>query len=493
MHEVFDFVICGGGAAGCVLAARLTEQPDVRVLVLEAGPDYTTIPAELEDGWGHPPFGNHDWGLTAHADATSRRVLDVSRGKVIGGSSTTNAAFALRGHPADYDGWAAGGHAGWAWNEVLPQFVKLERDVDFGDRPYHGSDGPIPIRRYRDAERSALAVALHDALAGGGLPEVEDHNAPGAVGVGPLPVNEVGGRRMGVASTYLAAARSRPNLNIRGDSLVDRVLIDGGRAHAVRTADGETVSAGRVIVSGGAYASPAILQRSGIGAPVDLSTFGIDVVVANDAVGDGLVDHPAVSVEMVYAGDVEPCRLMQTVATLRSAGTSSEMAPDLQLFGVGPWRGDGINLWMLAVGLLRPRSRGRVRLASADPAVPPIIELGYYNPECDDLERHVEGFRYALETIKTPELDRLTDRTLNAPPSERAPELEAHLRDNAWSYFHPVGSCAMGAVVDASGRVLGVEGLSVIDASVMPDIPSANTHLPTLMIAEHLAPLLLNA
>src|SRR5437763_15104529 len=208
MNEAFDFVIVGGGAAGCVLAARLSENPDVRVLLLEAGPDYAKIPAELDDGLGHPPTATHNWAFTSDPDPTSGRTLDLPRGRVIGGSSTTNGAFALRGHPADYDGWAAD-NAGWSWDDVLPSFCKLETDLDFGGEPYHGSDGPIPIRRYTGADRSPAACAMHDAIAATGVRAVGDHNAPGAVGVGPLPVNEVGGHRMGVASTYLRAARGR--------------------------------------------------------------------------------------------------------------------------------------------------------------------------------------------------------------------------------------------------------------------------------------------
>src|SRR3954454_20253811 len=152
--NTFDVVVVGGGAAGWVLAARLTEEPDVGVVLVEAGPDYETIPAELDDGLGHPPTGTHNWGFTTEPDPDSGRTIDLPRGRVIGGSSTTNGAFALRGHPADYDGWAAAGNAGWAWDEVLPSFCKLETDLDFGSQPYHGSDGPIPIRRYMGANRS---------------------------------------------------------------------------------------------------------------------------------------------------------------------------------------------------------------------------------------------------------------------------------------------------------------------------------------------------
>src|SRR5437588_7204316 len=485
MNETFDFVIVGGGAAGCVLAARLSESPDVRVLLLEAGPDYAEIPAELDDGLGHPPTATHNWGFTSEPDPTSGRTLDLPRGRVIGGSSTTNAAFALRGHPGDYDSWAEAGNGGWSWDDVLPSFVKLENDLDFGAEPYHGSDGPIPIRRYAGGDRSPLASALADAIAASGAPSVVDHNAPGAVGVGPLPVNEVGGHRMGVASTYLVAARSRPNLSIRCDALVQDVVIAGNRATGVRVHGGETVTGGHVILAAGTYASPAILLRSGIGPAADLEGLGIDVIVGLDAVGRGLVDHPAVSIDMAYAADAPPVRPMQTGATLHSEGAPSSSPPDLQIFGVGPWPADDSAIWILAAALLKPRSRGGLWLRSTDAADPPHIDLGYYT-DPGDMPRHVEVLRHARAITRAPEVASLTKELLNGPASDDAVELERHIRANAWTYHHPVGTCAMGPVVDTHGRVHGVEGLSVIDASIMPDIPSANTHLPTLMLAEHL-------
>jgi len=484
--NAFDVVIVGGGAAGCVLAARLTENANREVLLLEAGPDYTEIPPELDDGLGHPPTATHNWGFTSEADPISGRTLDLPRGRVIGGSSTTNAAFALRGHPADYDGWAAAGNAGWSWDDVLTSFCKLETDLDFGAMPYHGSEGPIPIRRYTGADRSPAACAVSDAIAQSGVPSVDDHNAPGAVGVGPTPVNEVGGHRMGVVSTYLRAARGRPNLTIRGNALVQDVLIAGGRATGVRLHGGEAIEAGQVILAGGTYASPAILLRSGIGPAADLKALGIDVIADLDGVGRSLVDHPAVSIDMAYARDAPPVRLMQMVATLHSESAPSGSAPDLQMFGVGPWPAGEMNLWVLVGSVIKPRSTGRLWLRSADATAAPHIDLGYYT-DASDMPRHVEVLRRVREVTLSPDVVKLTKEVLAGPASDSDADLEDYIRASCWTYHHPVGTCAMGSVVDERGRVRGVESLSVIDASIMPSIPSANTHLPTVMIAEHLA------
>jgi choline dehydrogenase len=483
----YDIVIAGGGAAGCVLAARLTEDPAIRVLLLEAGPDYVEMPAGLTDGLGHPHTETHNWGLTSEPDGTGR-VLDLPRGRVIGGSSTTNAAFAIRGSPADYDSWAAAGHDGWSWRDVLPYFVKLENDLDFGQEPYHGNDGPIPIRRYAGDARSELAAVLHDAIAATGVPEVADHNAPGAVGVGPMPVNEVSGRRMGAATTYLSAARSRPNLAVRGDALVDRVVVQAGRAVGLQLHGGETVPAGHVVLCGGTYGSPAILLRSGIGPERDLRAMGIDLTVPLEGVGHGLVDHCAVSIDLAYNGEVRPVRLFQVVATA-SSEVAPGPAPDLQIFNVGPFRVGDEGIWVLVGAVVKPQSRGRLWLRSPDPVDPPHIDLGYYaDPE--DMRRHVEVLRRVHAVVNAPDVRALTSSVLAGPDSDHDEDLERHIRANMWSYHHPVGTCAMGTVVDASGAVQGVDGLSVVDASIMPDIPSANTHLPTVMIAERLAEVL---
>ena len=489
-----DVAIVGGGAAGCVLAARLSEDPACDVLLLEAGPDLRVgMPREIRSGWRSTR--SCDWGYVAEPDeyGTAR---ELPRGRLLGGCSSTNAAFALRGSPADYDAWAAAGNAGWSFEDLLPYFIRLESDGDFGDAPWHGEGGPIPIRRYRAAELTDVAAAGLAAFDAIGLETVADHNAPGAVGAGLLPLNCRDGVRISTALAYLPDVDERPNLRLRCETEVAEVALKANRANGVRLVGGETIGAAVVVLCAGAYASPAVLLRSGLGPADELARLGIPVAVDLPGVGRNLADHPSVSLVLPYRSDAEPAPLFQIVATLHSSQSTGSDPPDLQVLVFGPYEPlvDGPSTFLCGAALLKPRSRGTVSLRSRAPIDPPRIALGYLR-EQTDTERIVEGLDRAEALAADPAVRALCDEgsgRLDRPPRDPR-ERREWVRRNCWTYHHVVGTCAMGpasdraAVVDAHGRVHGSEALFVADASVMPDIPSANTHIPTVMIAERLA------
>ncbi len=473
----YDVVIVGAGAAGCVLASRLSEDNSRQVLLLEAGPDYPELPPDVRSSW--VPTRGHDWGFSSEPDEFGRRI-DLPRGKLVGGCSATNACLALRGSPADYDAW---GLEDWRFENVLPFFCRLESDADFDDE-WHGRDGPLPVRRYADDELTGVQATALAAAVAAGHPLVDDHNLPGAVGAGVAPMNRRDDARISTALAYLAPARRRTNLTVGPHALVDRISLKDGSAAGVRLSGGELIEAAEVVLAAGAFGTPAILMRSGIGAADDLREHGIEPVVDLPQVGENLIDHPIVSV--FFAADRHrPAPRFQTAVTWHSDGADTAGAPDLQLMPVSAFELSP-DEWQftLIASVLKPRSRGRVALASRDPATPPHITTGHLT-DPDDARRMAEAMREVRRVASTEPLATLASaRELNPPADD---ELEEAARARVETYHHPVGTCALGAVVDAVGRVHGVEGVRVADASLMPDIPSANTHVPTLMVAEKIS------
>ena len=458
----YDVIVVGAGSAGCVLAARLSEGPGRSVLLLEAGPDYpdeSLLPADIASGL--IPTVSHDWGYASEPGLLGRS-LPLPRAKVVGGCSATNGTIALRGAPADYDDWAKRGNASWSFADVLPFFRRLERDLD------------------------------HHSVGSG--------SAPGAIGAGPVPLNCVAGRRQSTAITYLAQARGRPNLHLRSATMIDRVLFEGSRAVGVRLAGSSEVIGGEhIVLAAGAYGSPAILLRSGLGPADQLRNLGIEVLQDMLGVGRNLIDHPYLG--LIFA--VQPSELVagvpyfQVILTARSAtygdGHDLHVVPTTVFNQPADASPTGAEMVLLA-SVVKPYSPGRLQLHSSDPLSAPHIDLGYFSHP-DDMPRMIEVVRLARELAHTPPLSDLVVEDMYPSPETGSSdgELEQAIRDRVESYHHPVGTCRMGpstdgeSVVDARGRVHGVDALSIADASIMPSIPAANTNLPTIMVAERVA------
>lgn len=494
----FDVVIVGAGPAGCVLAHRLTEDARRTVALIEAGPDYgpdpAAWPAELRDStsvWTE----SHPWGY-ANVAREDEAALSLPRARLVGGTSTVNGCIWLRGSAADYDGWAALGNPGWSFADLLPCFRRAESDPCGG--PLHGDRGPVPVSRAPTSSWTPADRAFVAAAKTLGIPLVDDLNGDSvqSPGVGPTPKNVADGMRMNAAFTYLAPVQDRANLTVIAETPVDRAVIESGRAVAVRTIEGRIIRGEEIVVCGGAYGSPAILLRSGIGPPNHLRDLGLPVVADLPGVGANLLDHPLVNglMEAAIAPGHEPLgrTFMPLMIKARSRQVSDEI--DLHIYQ-GQSLDDGLGAWILwlSVSLQYARSRGTVRLTSADPTAPLQIDHAHLS-DPTDLEALCDGVELAnrlvgaapLAGIITP----IPERTLRWKHRD---DLRATVKRQVGTTFHPSSSCRMGpandplAVVDHRGRVHGVAHLRVVDASILPTGPRCNVHFPTIAVAEKVA------
>ena len=526
---MYDYVIVGGGSAGCVLASRLSEHPDSRVLLLEAGPPDTADEIHIPAAVNLLFKTAYDWNYqTIPQDRAGGRSIYWPRGRVLGGSSSINAMIYVRGSRHDYDSWRDDyGCEGWGYTDLLPYFLRAESNSR-GASAYHGASGPLSVQDLKF--RSSLTGDFVAAARNYGLPANDDFNGPEQEGVGYYQVTQKAGRRWSAADAYLHPAADRPNLTVFTDALVTGIEIEAGRATAVRYLRRGVEEVARaeaeIILSAGAIGSPQLLMLSGVGPAEHLHEHNIAVMAENPGVGSNLSDHPIVTAMWSApktrslwekAGPRNLARWQMThsgpmTTNIAEAGGFSRtdpalVAPDIQWHVLPvPYIDGGLadpasRALSMLITLVSVGSRGKIRLRSADPRHKPLIDPSYLS-DIDDLDPLIKAIGMAREIAATKPLSKELKAELAPGPAVRTDaDLREWARGNLSTIYHPVGTCAMGgdsrvaasklaSVVDTQLRVRGVERLRVVDASVMPTVPRGNTNAPTIAIAERAADLI---